>query len=314
MKISSVVCTHNRAAYLEPAIRSLLRQTLPQKDYEIIVVDNASSDNTRLIVEEIMRESTNLRYLYEPKLGNSIGRNRGILESSGDIVAFMDDDATADPGWLQSLCDAFRQVEPRPACVGGRLLPEWEAPPPPWLPECLVAHFGVLDYGGTSRVLDIPREYLILCNMAIDRQYVLEEIGGFDPYLGRKGADLGGNEEIALLQEIQNRGGTVYYEANAVVHHVIQAERLTRRWLFRRFFDGERSVVRTRQRFGEERMIRDFVRHFGRALKAAVLVSLSSLSGNGKKQTLHLVFLASELGALTQILRGAPRKETQRET
>ena len=235
MKISAVICTHNRRALLDHSLASLAHQDLPTADYEVIVVDNASTDGTREAVAALQPTMPNLRYLYEPALGLSNARNSGLREARGEVVAFLDDDARAEPGWLSALLDAFAAEPARPLCAGGRVVPIWEREPPRWLPAFALASLSVIDYGETPRALDFPREWVAGCNMAFDRAFLLAA-GGFDPRLGRRGANLMSNEEIALFQGVVAAGGVIRYAPAAAVQHLVPASRVELGWFCRRMY------------------------------------------------------------------------------
>jgi hypothetical protein len=130
---------------------------------------------------------------------------------------------------------AFDGTEPKPGCVGGRVEPLWQVPKPDWFPPSLLGYLSVLDLGDEARWCDIPREHLVGCNIAF-RKDVLQELGGFDTQLGRKGKSLKGNEEIDLLRRMKQRGLGVFYVPSALVHHIIPKERLAKKWLIRRLY------------------------------------------------------------------------------
>ena len=102
VRISAVVCTLNRATYLARAVESLVNQTYPKEYYEIIVVDNGSTDNTREVVEQFSQCAI-IRYIYEPVKGLSQARNTGWQAAAGKYVAYLDDDAIARPRWLEKM-------------------------------------------------------------------------------------------------------------------------------------------------------------------------------------------------------------------
>src|SRR5690349_21431211 len=126
IRISAIIPTYNRADYLGNAIQSLIEQTLPIEQYEILVIDNCSTDRTRQIVCEDFAHVPNLRYIYEPVLGLSQARNTGWQQARGDYVAYLDDDAIASSQWLEKILFTFRTVTPIPGCVGGKVEPIWE--------------------------------------------------------------------------------------------------------------------------------------------------------------------------------------------
>jgi glycosyltransferase involved in cell wall biosynthesis len=235
-RVSVIICTHNRAPLLRKGLDSLRGQSLTCGDgIEILVVDNASTDETQDLVESFQSTTGNVRYIFESTLGLSHARNRGVREAHGELVAFIDDDAIAEPGWLDALVHAFHGVEPKPDCVGGRIEPIWQVPKPGWFPHSLLGYLSILDLGDEAHWCDIPREHLVGCNIAFRRNALLE-LGGFNTELGRKGQSLKGNEEIELLRRMKQRGQGVFYEPCAVVRHFIPRERLTKRWLVRRLY------------------------------------------------------------------------------
>jgi glucosyl-dolichyl phosphate glucuronosyltransferase len=227
MKISSVICTHNRAAYLAQSIRSLAEQDIAGADYEIIVVDNASTDATREVVSRLVGETPNLRYVYESVPGLSAARNRGLKEAAAPIVAFLDDDALATNGWLTSILEGFK-TEPRPACVGGPVEPWWEIPEPSWFPPSLLGCHN-RHYGDRPRWYNYPVEHPIGCNMAFVKQWVAD-VGGFNVLLDRY------NDETELMQRIVQAGGRIFYEPKARVRHLVAKERISFAWQMRRHY------------------------------------------------------------------------------
>src|SRR5678815_492050 len=105
LDISVVISTYNRASVLPAAIESILRQNAPEVNYELIVVDNNSTDDTRQVVESF--SNRNVRYVFEAKQGPSHGRNAGIANARGRIIAFTDDDVRPAADWLSNIKRAF---------------------------------------------------------------------------------------------------------------------------------------------------------------------------------------------------------------
>ena len=133
MDVTVVLCTYNRCQILARALSSLARSTVPQLvRWEVVVVDNNSSDQTRKVVAGFCEQQPDrFRYLFETQPGLSCARNAGIREARGSIIVFTDDDVTVDPMWLGNLTAALSA--PQWAGVGGRVFPEWECSPPQWL-------------------------------------------------------------------------------------------------------------------------------------------------------------------------------------
>ena len=149
--ISAIICTHNRDEYLGAAIDSLLNQSFEQDDqYEVIVVDNASTDNTAQVVQARLPHPR-LTYIYESTLGLSVARNTGAKAAKGQILAYLDDDAEASSQWLTALCRVYQQDESI-AIAGGKvtlLWPQGITQPPLWLSDELASGFGAYDLGNT---------------------------------------------------------------------------------------------------------------------------------------------------------------------
>ncbi|MEO5898229.1 MAG: glycosyltransferase [Vicinamibacterales bacterium] len=231
--VSVVVSTYNRADRLPLALESLIAQEggVP---YEIIVVDNNSTDTTRAVVEGLaVRNGDNVRYAFEPRQGLSHARNTGIALSRGEIVAFTDDDVRAAPDWLLQLkrtLDEHLDV----VYAGGRVLPNWLEPPPSWLTK---AHWGPLalqDYGGQPIRTGQERAMcLVGANMAFRRE-VFDRVGNFTPSLGRVKDGIGSTEDHDMQLRIWAAGLSGIYSPAPVVTADVTPDRLLkdyhRRW------------------------------------------------------------------------------------
>lgn len=234
LAISAIICTHNRADYLPRAIQSLVDQTLNADQYEIIVVDNASTDGTVAVVDAIAHWPHVIRYCHEPQLGLSHARNHGYHQARGQYVAYLDDDAIASPDWLAAILAAWHISSPQVGLMGGKVLPIWEGDRPPWLRAQLLPYLSVLDLASTPVTLN-AQQYVVGANMTLPKA-LLAEIGGFQVGLGRRGKNLLSDEEFLLKQQLEVRGYVTRYQPSLVVHHHIPRERLQQRWFLKRFF------------------------------------------------------------------------------
>lgn len=230
-KVSAIICTHNRAQYLGQAIDSLLAQQF--NSFEVIVVDNASSDRTREVVEA-RSHNPSLKYVYEPQIGLSIARNTGAKAASGEILAYLDDDAVASLHWLNTLWDAYEQ-DSQLAIAGGKVILLWTdgLTPPVWLSENLAGNLGAYDLGDEFCYVDRPQLTPRGLNYSIRKEF-LEQIGGFDPKLGRVGKNLLSNEELHMTNLALNLGWHVAYLPDALVAHHVAPERLYPQWFLNR--------------------------------------------------------------------------------
>lgn len=231
-QISAIICTHNRDTYLGAAIDSLLAQEFAA-GFEVVVVDNNSSDRTREVVEQRLSDPR-LKYVFEPVLGLSVARNTGAKESRGEILAYLDDDAVASSHWLQILYSAYENNS-KIAIAGGKVTLLW--PPgiqqPRWLSPGLAGNLGAYDLGDSIVYIEQPGLTPRGLNYSIRRSF-LNEIGGFDPHLGRVGKNLLSNEELQMTELALQQSWQVAYLPDALVAHNVAPERLNRSWFLNR--------------------------------------------------------------------------------
>jgi len=236
--VSVVVCTHNRAELLAEALASLVAQTLDPTTYEVIVVDNASTDGTRAVVEGCSSRLPQVRYCLEERLGLSHARNRGWLEARGDYVGYLDDDAKAPPEWLDVALQTI--VHGAPAALGGPVVPFHADAKPRWFKD----RYELRTRGETARPL-CPGEYLSGTNLFF-RRAVLEALGGFDPALGVVGRRVAYGEETAMQVRIRAEmpGEIIYYEPRLCVDHLVHAWKKTWRGILLAAWAGGRDSSR----------------------------------------------------------------------
>ena len=179
--MSVVVPTHNRKELLRETLETLLRQRAGAVRYEVLVVDNNSSDGTRAVVEEFARGCPFVRYIFEPRPGVSYARNTGIAAAGAPLIAFIDDDIEADPAWVATIKRMFDE-HPEIDCVGGRIDARWAAPPPAWLTSMHWGPVALQSEKGATPYIDAENASpcLMTANFA-SRRAALEEVGGFSP-------------------------------------------------------------------------------------------------------------------------------------
>jgi len=231
--VSIAICTYNNAGKVGTVLESLRGLICPPAlEYEVLVVDNNSSDETRAVVERCQGVwGQRLRYVFEGPQGLSHARNRALKEAAGDIVSYIDDDVSVDPGWLSAVAAAFEQYPA--AVVGGRSYLIYPSGRPAWLPEEYEFLLSKLDYGDHV-IVGVDKDLFGL-NFSVRKELAMGA-GGFDMSLGRRGRSLASGEESDLLKRIRARGGIAVYEPRAVVGHMVSAERVTIRWFLKRLF------------------------------------------------------------------------------
>jgi glucosyl-dolichyl phosphate glucuronosyltransferase len=238
LRASVIVCTHNGEAGIEPTLASLLRQDFPGEAFEILVVDNASSDATPQVVGGIARQHPGrIRVVREPVLGHSRARNRGVLSSRGHVIAFTDDDARVSPRWLGALVDTCEQ--PGVGCAGGPVRAGPGEPLPGWVVPQFLPYLALFDKGMAKIDLSY-NEYPRGVNMAYPRRS-FGEVGLFSTAFGLKGRSLLYYDEIELCYRLERSGRRILYVPDAEVTHAIHPGRLTIAWFKQRFYAQGRS-------------------------------------------------------------------------
>jgi glycosyltransferase involved in cell wall biosynthesis len=230
-QIAAIICTHNRDNYLGAAIDSLIAQECD--DFEILVVDNGSTDSTKAVVESRLSHPR-LKYVYESVLGLSVARNTGAKETTSPILAYLDDDAEASPQWLSVLLEAYNNNE-KLAIAGGKVTLIWPdgIMPPKWISSDMAAGLGAYDLGESIVYIDNPNLTPRGLNYSMRRAF-LEQIGGFDANLGRVGKKLLSNEELYMTELALKNGWQVAYLPDALAAHNVAPERVKPDWFLRR--------------------------------------------------------------------------------
>jgi glycosyltransferase involved in cell wall biosynthesis len=230
--LSVVICTYNRAELLRLALTTLLRQSPANLTYEVVVVDNNSTPETRAVVDELARSDSRVRYIRETRQGNAYARNTGVAESQAPIVAFLDDDVTVRDNWVEIIQRTFNATSAD--FIGGKVLPRWEEPPPSWLGVANWAPIAALDYGDSSFLITAENPLCLLtANIAL-RKEVFAKHGEFSAAVQRAGDSIGSLEDHEFLTRLLRAGVTGLYVPEMIVDAYVGSERMTkdyhRRW------------------------------------------------------------------------------------
>lgn len=225
--ISVIVCTHNRADLLLDLLETLCKQTLAPTEYEVLVIDNASTDQTRAVTATFTQRYPHIHYCYEERVGLSHARNRGWQEAKGDYVAYIDDDCKAPPEWLAVAQEIIETVAP--VEFGGPHYPFYNTAKPHWWRDTY-DHSHRHDYGRAAGYLE-PSMDLIGNNLFFQRA-IFAQIGGFDPNLGVTGKTLRYGEETDLHFRLCRRDPhhCAYYDPRLLVYHLVRPEKLSLWW------------------------------------------------------------------------------------
>jgi glycosyltransferase involved in cell wall biosynthesis len=297
--ITVAICTRNRANLLHRAVESVLPQL--NDGAELLIVDNVSTDNTAEVAASFAAANPQVKVWREEELGLSAARNAALEKANGRYVLFLDNDATAEPGWLAAYL-RFLSAPPseKIAVVGGAVLPNFEVPPPKWVNTDIT-----LDLGNSPRILPY-RDGPWGCNIAYRRGLALE-LGQFDIRLGRKGEQMMSREESDLNLRLQDAGYEIWWLPGAAVRHLVPASRLKFRAMMRAWFSEGRSIGIQRlksRRNGMDRMLYRLARIAAAPFHAMIhlLAALFLLFGNRPQSVGHLFQACRNCGFAMELL------------
>ena len=229
--ISIIVCTYNREKYLYDAMQRIAENDCATKDYEIILINNNSTDHTE---QECLRfqndyPEVSFHYFVETQQGLSFARNRGIKESHGETLLFLDDDSFIQENYLENLLKNLEN-HPDADAFGGKITPEFEAgETPKWLSKWNYSWVSAINLGDQVKIFD-SKKYPIGANMGIKRA-CFETVGLFNTQLGRSKKNLMGGEEKDLFDRLRSQGYRIYYFPDIEVHHVIPPSRTSKEYI-----------------------------------------------------------------------------------
>ena len=227
--VSVVITTRNRAGLLSSALERVLNQKAGSIDYEVVVVDNNSGDNTWEVLGTFQQHHPNLRRVREERTGISYGRNAGLAAARAPIIAFTDDDICVPDTWLQTIKSALDE-HPEVDYVGGKVIPEWKAEPPKWLTREHWWPVVLIDWGERQFYVGADNPICLPTANAAFRKSVFDVVGLFNP-------EFSGREDHELLVRLWQKGRIGLYEPRLVTFTEIQQDRLTksyhRKWNFK---------------------------------------------------------------------------------
>ncbi|HEX8184337.1 MAG TPA: glycosyltransferase [Blastocatellia bacterium] len=234
LDISVIISTYNRSDVLPGVIESLLAQEADGVSFEVVIVDNNSTDGTSKVIESFKkRGERNVRSVFEPRQGVSYGRNAGIQATRAPVLAFTDDDVQVTRNWVATIKRAFDK-HPQADYIGGKVLPDWQTSLPLWATRDHWAPLAIMDYGDTPFYVSSERRLCLLgANLAF-RRSTLDAIGLFAPDLQRVKDGIGSMEDLEIQLRAWSAGKQGLYVPELAVTTEVPANRLTkayhRRW------------------------------------------------------------------------------------
>jgi glycosyltransferase involved in cell wall biosynthesis len=246
LPISIIIATRNRRHLLAQTLQALAQQSWPREQFEIVIADNGSTDDTRAVIEAAAAAAgaPSITYLDVREPGKSAAVNRALSATRGDLLAFTDDDVEPEPQWLERLHAAAEETGAD--FVAGRILPRWEVAPPHWMSPALYGVLATPD-SGTCRLPIEPgangNVMPIGANMAV-RAHVIARVGGLRTDLGKLAGTLRTGEDHEFFLRMLRAGCRGIYEPTAAVRHWVPRERLERSYCRRWLYENGRDVAR----------------------------------------------------------------------
>ena len=256
--ISVVIPTRNRADLLRKTLESLVIQHFNKNKFEVIVCDNNSSDHTAEVVDHYKVLFPNFKYYKVLKVGLHEGRHKGLVESTSQILTYIDDDVEVYPNWLTTIYNVFK-TKHDVVLLGGKNIPKFESDPPFWLKQMwnnlnsgghqILGELSLIDLGNKEGI--VSPSYVFGCNFSI-RKEILEEAGGFHPDgMPFELIRFRGDGESYVSRFIKNSNYTAYYHPAASLYHFVPTSRMTLDYFMQRRYNQGISDAYTYLRDGD---------------------------------------------------------------
>ena len=228
--LSIIICTYNRDKYIYNALRSIAENSFPFEQYEIVLINNNSTDNTERECKRFQNDfpQVNFNYVVEENQGLSFARNRGIDEAKGEILVYIDDDATVNDKYLKTIDDFFKE-KPETMAAGGAIFPVYETVEPSWMSHYTRVLITAYKNEG-KKVIQFKGNKFPSGGNAAYRKTVFDKAGKFNTNLGRKGESLIGAEEKALFDIIKRLKMPIFYLPDMILYHIIPPVKLTKEY------------------------------------------------------------------------------------
>ncbi len=300
IKVTVAIPTYNRADFLRQTLQGIAQQQFPREHFEVLVIDNNSTDSTRTVVDEFAESRPAPRYIHEPKQGLDYARNRAIAEARGEIILFGDDDILMRPDWIAQmavpmLADGARRI----GAVGGEVIPVF----PDGLPEWVREWHAPLGFRPTLGPVEAKHSPMG-ANLALPK-WIFEQLGSFHTALDRAAGNYFSGGDSEMVRRVRAAGFEVWFAPDAAVQHQMPASRTTFRYARRHAFDSARSRVidRSGQPGAAGYLAGRFAGSIAKALGFAVLALINAVILRGGAAKKAAVRAWRSCGYLYQIPR-----------
>ena len=274
IKVTVAIPTYNRADFLRQTLAGIAAQNFPPEHFEVLVIDNNSTDDTRRVVAEFAGGQPAPRYILERRQGLDYARNRALLESRGEVILFGDDDILVQPDWIAQmaeplLLDGMQRI----GAVGGEVIPVF----PDGLPEWVREWHAPLAFRSDTGPIAAPHSPMG-ANVAFP-SWLFQQLGPFHTALDRAAGNYFSGGDSEMIRRVRLAGLEVWFAPGAAVKHQMPASRTTFRYARRHAFDSARSRVidRASQAGGKRYLVSRFFANLAKALGFAALGGLAGL-------------------------------------
>lgn len=225
-KITIAICTYNRVKLLKECLLSFTPeyQNFDKEMYEILIIDNNSSDSTQELAKEFSNKYTNYRVVIETNQGLSYARNRAYKEAKGEWIAYIDDDARGHKNYLHQLLKDI--INFSFDAIGGPCIPLYHEDKPKWYKDSYQSSKKLSQLG------KLENDFIVGFN-SVFRKSILESIGGFNTSIGMNGNKVAYGEETEVQIKIRQIGGIVFFDPNLLVNHYIDSYKLNLFWFIK---------------------------------------------------------------------------------
>ncbi|MDR2820252.1 MAG: glycosyltransferase [Desulfovibrio sp.] len=222
IRLTVIICTYNRAYILGECLQSLVDQTASHDSFEVIVIDNNSTDDTREVAESFRGNFPNLHVVFEPEQGLSHARNRALVEAETEWIAFLDDDAKAYPNWVETILATIEKDDFD--LFGGPYL-AWHrfGPPPKWFSSEWETTISIQNYYGLLPVNNYPTGG----NCVFKKSLIA---GRFPTHIGMVGNKCAYGEETLLFIRMREQGARLGWVPDMLVDHCVLPYKYSLRW------------------------------------------------------------------------------------
>lgn len=299
--VSLIICTYNGSKLLPPTIKHILAQKVDNSiKWEVLFINNASTDNTREVIESSWHSEIPMKVIDEEKKGLINARKRGLSEAIYDIVSFIDDDNWIDKSWINEVYNTF-QYNPLIGICGSKNKANYEKQPPNWF-KWIEESFAIGTQGNSFEDITNQRGYVWGAGLSLRKEVYFKLLeNGFSFFLtGRKGKKLTAGEDTELCYAYILAGYQIWYNDKMILTHYVPAKRLLWSKIVKMFigFGRAHSVLQIYKHFilnkkGVQKLIFNNTKEFFPVFFKKITGKIKNKEGNGK--FLHFIFLKEKL-------------------